>query len=603
MMEAVRLRVSFKDKDLLTESLTGLRRSWIVLKPHLRTISDLSSYILSVFHLHDACPNGLALSMDGFVLPPFESVCILKDKDIVRVKKKKSKAIKEFREKKLVDEGVKLLADKEFENESDGCESESEEDEPKATLPVTAAPVEKKVSKKRKASKITPNSKRKKTKSSRTEEFPSIIADVQPANKKHEERNHLKSDLPQKVVVRKNDSSRSSSECQSHSLKIIEIDGRSNNIIKSTANAERVDQLGVGGKKVELSDTAGENKKGPSRSTRRKKAKRQWLRERAQSEEQQQQLFETSIDQGPSHNDDVDMDEDTVPVVVKPGHIRFEPVGKVAADPAGQQKQNHFPKETLHWNGITNKKKGQKWGKEKTPSWKRNNSNSCTDEPLQLPTSETDQPTTPAPVVGPINFDELRPCTGLPQEGDLVAYRLIELSSTWTPEISSFRAGKVAWYDIESNRIMLVPVPEYPLPVKKEIDEDSASQLDTNPYGEDGSLKIDFASLVDLRLIGQGNLDSSRTAVNQEITPAKQTAESSKLAHNNGDANDTKQGNGKVSAWDEISDALSAKKAELSKDDGLNQEESSGWRSWSYRALRGSALGPTMALLRAQNEL
>ena len=37
---------------------------------------------------------------------------------------------------------------------------------------------------------------------------------------------------------------------------------------------------------------------------------------------------------------------------------------------------------------------------------------------------------------------------------------------------------------------MLVPVPEYPLPVKKEIDEDSASQLDTNPYGEDGSLKV-----------------------------------------------------------------------------------------------------------------
>lgn len=66
---------------------------------------------------------------------------------------------------------------------------------------------------------------------------------------------------------------------------------------------------------------------------------------------------------------------------------------------------------------------------------------------------------------------------------------------------------------------------------------------------------------------------------------------------------DWSSGNGKVSAWDEISDALSAKKAELSKDDGLNQEESSGWRSWSYRALRGSALGPTMALLRAQNEL
>lgn len=69
----------------------------------------------------------------------------------------------------------------------------------------------------------------------------------------------------------------------------------------------------------------------------------------------------------------------------------------------------------MHWNGITNKKKGQKWGKEKTPSWKRNNSNNFTGEPLQLPTSETEQPKAPEPVVGPINFDELRPCTGSPQ--------------------------------------------------------------------------------------------------------------------------------------------------------------------------------------------
>ncbi|XP_008446142.1 coilin isoform X1 [Cucumis melo] len=612
MMEAVRLRVSFKDKDLLTDSLTGLSRSWIFLKPHLRTISDLSSYILSVFRLHDACPNGVILSMDGFVLPPFESVCILKDRDIVRVKKKKSKATilgegdrlietEEFRERKPVDNGVKFLADKEFENESNGYESQSEEDETNATLPVKAVPVGKKVSKKRKASKIIHNSKRKKNKSSPTEEFPTIIADVRHTDEKHEERNHLKSNLPQKVLVSKKDSSSSSSECDSDTSSSIEIGGKSNNIIKSTTNAERVDQLGAGRTHVELSDTAGESKKGPSRSTRRKKAKRRWLRERAQNEEQQQQLFETNLDQGPSQNDDVDMDDDTVPVVVKPGHIRFEPVGKVVTDQAGQEKENHFPKETLHWNGITNKKKGQKWGKEKTPSWKRNNSNVCTSEPLQL-LSETEQPKTPVPVVGSINFDELRPYTGLPQEGDLIAYRLIELSSTWTPEISSFRAGKVSWYDTESNRIMLIPVPEYPIPVKKEIDEDSELQSDTTPYGEDGSLKIDFASLVDLRLIRQGNLDSSRTAVNQEIT-SKQIAESSKHVHNNGDANDTRQGNGKVSAWDEISEALSAKKVELSKNNGWNQEESSGRKSWSYRALRGSALGPTMALLRSQKEL
>lgn len=86
------------------------------------------------------------------------------------MKKKKSKGIslndgnrlietEEFRERKPVDKGVKLLADKEFENESNGYESVSEEDEPNATLPVKPAPVEKRVSKKRKASKIIRNSK------------------------------------------------------------------------------------------------------------------------------------------------------------------------------------------------------------------------------------------------------------------------------------------------------------------------------------------------------------------------------------------------------------------------------------------------------------
>lgn len=61
--------------------------------------------------------------------------------------------------------------------------------------------------------------------------------------------------------------------------------------------------------------------------------------------------------------------------------------------------------------------------------------------------------------------------------------------------------------------------------------------------------------------------------------------------------------NGEVNAWDEISEALNAKKSQLTQEDGWSKEESSGKREWSYRAMRGSALGPTMALLRAQNEL
>lgn len=61
--------------------------------------------------------------------------------------------------------------------------------------------------------------------------------------------------------------------------------------------------------------------------------------------------------------------------------------------------------------------------------------------------------------------------------------------------------------------------------------------------------------------------------------------------------------NGKVNAWDEIGQALNAKKVMLSEEDGWRKEESSGKSGWSYRALRSSALGPTMARLRAQNGL
>lgn len=61
--------------------------------------------------------------------------------------------------------------------------------------------------------------------------------------------------------------------------------------------------------------------------------------------------------------------------------------------------------------------------------------------------------------------------------------------------------------------------------------------------------------------------------------------------------------NGQINAWEEISKALSAKKAQLSEEDSWRKKETPGKKSWSYKGLRGSALGPTMALLRAQHEL
>ena len=54
--------------------------------------------------------------------------------------------------------------------------------------------------------------------------------------------------------------------------------------------------------------------------------------------------------------------------------------------------------------------------------------------------------------------------------------------------------------------------------------------------------------------------------------------------------------------WEQLSEALNAKKEELSQGNSWDKA-SSGKSSWSYRALKGSALGPTMALLRSKNKL
>jgi coilin len=134
--------------------------------------------------------------MEGFALPPFESTCILKDKDIIRlvllkksifflksffrvlfillcnvcnrVKKKGSTSteiikiddglndslnVVEIIDKPPVTKGTNLLANEEFEKESGGYETESEEDVAEEVEDVENSPEVKTVSKKRKASK------------------------------------------------------------------------------------------------------------------------------------------------------------------------------------------------------------------------------------------------------------------------------------------------------------------------------------------------------------------------------------------------------------------------------------------------------------------
>lgn len=62
--------------------------------------------------------------------------------------------------------------------------------------------------------------------------------------------------------------------------------------------------------------------------------------------------------------------------------------------------------------------------------------------------------------------------------------------------------------------------------------------------------------------------------------------------------------NGEANVWEEIAQALSAKKEQLSQEDRWRRKESSAKvPPPTYRGLRGTALGPIMALLRAHNAI
>ncbi|URE26730.1 hypothetical protein MUK42_06913, partial [Musa troglodytarum] len=90
MAEPMRVRVEFEDhRRLLTKSQRkdGLRRCWILLGPHIPTVADLAAHLARSFALDRSCPRGICLYMDEFVLPPFESTSIFRDKDIIRRKK------------------------------------------------------------------------------------------------------------------------------------------------------------------------------------------------------------------------------------------------------------------------------------------------------------------------------------------------------------------------------------------------------------------------------------------------------------------------------------------------------------------------------------
>lgn len=615
------------DRGMLSKSKKkeGLRRCWFLLKPQHSTISDVTSHLHNTFRLHRTCPpHGITLSMDGFVLPSFESTAILKDKDIICVKRKGS--ILSDDEPAMLPPATcehqsielpKLLAIEGIQEESGGEETMSQEDngeESEDDVYVETKSDGNAVSKKRKASKKLKSPSQKKIKLSTTENL-AVIPEV------HEKENG------------------SSQGCIHKHLSPVKKDKKLTNLSSHPNKSNKSGPTSDETRSVQPEDES-EIKKLPSRSARRKKAKRRWLRElKLEKEKEKEKLDQTPVlekdgqelptednnfvvsDVHQQPDEESEEEDEVVPVEIRPGHIRFESLKK---DQEQAAPQNQFPVETFQWNGITNKKKGQKWGKERMSFRKQDDDDYSSQDTPTVQNAEKEH------TFNAVDFDKLKPYTSVPKEGDVIAYRLIELTASWTPELSSFRVGKISRYDAKANRIWLEPVLEYPFDFEKKIDEGTSSeQCDPYPYQEDGSLEIDYASLADVRMIKHGHPDLKTIVVSSDAmvnsteatngiadkklvakatngsTDKKLTSDQTTVGscHPEREGHSPPKENGEVNVWDEINEALKAKKAKLVQEDGWSRGESSSTQPWSRRAVRCSALGPTMAFLRSNNGL
>ncbi|XP_078434605.1 sphere organelles protein-like protein isoform X2 [Wolffia australiana] len=539
-MESVRVRVVFEDRRMLSKAQRkqGLRRSWLLLRPEIDTVESLVSYIIRTFHLRESCPNGLLLSLDEFVLPSFESIQIFRDGDIVSV-----------------------LASTEFENESGGYESEDEDNViDQAADMVYQEVLDGPIGSKRKRSLSRPSSSKKKNKKTRPDDSSTMLPEV---------------------ALREHNADQGISSKINRPLQEASTLSENNTIEKdmpSTSNIRHVE-----GEEGQQTQAAGINaidfdKKVPSRSARRKKAKRQWLRELKNKEQKETDSSAKHVNNScpgsPVHREDHESDsvEDFVPVVIRPGHIRFGPAGQDEG-PAS------LPEVNMKWNGTVNKRKGQKWGREDDSSDEMMTEDVPVEKSNTLTVIDQEKKTPNCS----IDFANLPLLNRLPERGDVIAYKVVELSSSWCPELSSFRVGKVRSFDPISSMIVLDPVPDHPITNPDRTAEDELPP-EACLYTEDGSLESDLSSLHDVRLFGGENPSAG---VEKPIAKDLHCNQSKPTAR--------EQGN----VWDELSRALEQKKEELSQ----KKLRSTGRASWSLRALRRSALGPTVSLLRSNNEI
>ncbi|KAM0921885.1 hypothetical protein ACQ4PT_006558 [Festuca glaucescens] len=662
----VRLRLVFDNRRLLRRAQRedGLRRCWLLLRPELATVADLSAHVAARFHLRRSCPGGIVFTMDGFVLPPFESTCIFRDKDIIRVKQKTCKSTvhhndvhciedPEIVEKRSLPTDDKVLAIEyridcsKHQEEEVHCDHQPEENS-KSNHNLENGHTSLKRKWRDGDARIPGSSKGKELKMAKHTGCDNNICQDQG-------RHGTKELKPSTIDI----------EAKKAAIQAeitVELDGKE--------KAGRCNQTELNCETEVSGQTTQSHKM--SRSARRKKLKRQFRKKAKEQLKENMECQEspTAADFPSSSNQDdllcppssenglnlpfsrhgaeeeeSDTSDDIVPVVVRPGHIRFEPAGELNTSLAEETQA------TFTWSGTMSKKKGQKWGmnnsnkriadignfreivgsntedkhlivnsKDEENGFCRVSNQKVNESNHDVLAKEKTVAEEGKSTSEPLDFDRLYPLTRLPKEGDLIVYRLVELSSSWCPEISPYRVGEVLIHDLISTRIILLPVPEYPIIMKEMIIEDKLDMpVDISPYKEDGSLEIEYSSLLDVRL-----LKGSEPVSASLSTPIRETGKKGELTAGEPVTLDKNKGivhsqtgilvpnntkdpeaapekeHNKV--WEESSEIPSDKPGEVQENGWGTWKPNASTSAWSYRAQRSSALGPTLALLRGKND-
>ncbi|KAI5073606.1 hypothetical protein GOP47_0011619 [Adiantum capillus-veneris] len=535
--QQVRLKLHFEDATILSAQQIheGLCDSWFVLGRQLHSMADLASHIMIAFGLRSSCPHGISLRMENFTLPPSQPVELLKDRDIVSINRKGAPFGAAHEQGKLAYSssfdtiekiaplGVKAPAIEEFERETGGYESEQEEEKD-----ISKDLLKEGVRRMRNREKV----ERKRIPSSAT------CYKGKPTDS---------SCTYLETNVTDNGLNESKAKSREKKRKRAEVECSPDEEVK---HKEKTPGL----------HSENEIVKKCSRSSTRKKAKRRWKQEKAKLQtkitsgegDDPVEVGKTGTEQA-KHEDDGDAEEERLPRVVRPGHLRFQYSDEDKNDSLDPQ-QKPLPND--HWSTGISKRKGQSWGQEKTK--RGNNYLQALDDTELDDIQELEPETLPA-------------VEGMPQNGDVIAYRILELTNLCRPELSEYRVGRVLHLESQSGKVKLAEAPNYR--TQKHNDQEPS-------FYKGGILETEISSLSEVRLVERSNKleytvqASVENLVNERDLHVATDATLDISFACNGKPNAAeveqieKSGPAPFEGWLGISDALQRKREELGREVG-----------------------------------